>query len=1223
MKLIRAIHLNFVSKPVGLHVHQLMTAATWILIALALSHNFPALATKTEADALLRSGWWPRYMTSNTSVSHCTWLGISCDNSGSVVEINLPEPEGYYFCRETPVDLSSMDFSLLPNLTSLRLVPICFAGVIPLQICVLPKLKHLNLSNNYLIGELPLCLQNLTMLEVIDIHDNKINSSLPAKLGNLERLIYLDLSFNLLNGMIPTTLAKLKNLTYLYLQGNSLYGSIPPEMGNLTSLKFLDLQGNSFVGPIPSSIAKLRKLTHFYLQRNSFNGSIPSEIGNLTSLEFLDLHGNSFVGPIPSEIGNLTSLEFLDLHGNSFVGPIPSSIAKLRNLTYFYLQWNCFNGTIPLEIGNLTSLVYLNMKKNKFSGCIPSEIGNLKSLIELNLSSNSFTGPIPPKIGDLKSLAGLDLSFNNFSGKIPYELESLSMLSYLNLSGNSLHGLVPKFKKLHNLDCIDFSYNHLTGIVPQNLFNIRHTYFKGNEGLKIMRTELDALLLSRWWPDHITSSSLSHCMWPGISCDDSGSVFEINAQDLYYKVQRKLSRMNFSLLPNLASLRLTDNFLTGIIPLHICSLPKLRHLNLSYNELTGELPFCLQNLTMLEVIDIHVNQIVCPIPPKLGSLKRLIHLDLHENQFNCAIPSEIGLLKSLTHLDLSNNNFSREIPYELESLFMLSYLNLANNSLHGSIPKFRELSNLDYIDMSYNHLMGIVPHNLFNIRYTNFKGNEGLKFPEELDVLLWSGWWLDSIASFGESYCRWPGISCDDSQSVVGINNLQQGPYNDRVKRKLSSMNFSLLLNLVSLRLTHNFLTGKIPLQICALPKLRHLDLSSNELTGELPLCLQNLTMLEVIDIHNNQIVCPIPPKLASLKRLIYLDLHKNQFNCAIPSEIGLLKSLIHLDLSSNNFFGKIPHELESLFMLSYLNLANNSLHGSIPNFKMLLNLSYIDLSYNNLTGNIPENLAHVPHGYFQGNEDLEKNVVSKGMLMIVLIPLMATAFIFFLILGYCSMFRRRMKSKQLETIEKNGDFLSIWNYDGRIAYEDIINATEDFDIKYCIGTGGYGSVYRAQLPNGKIVALKKLHRLEAEDPSFDQSFRNEVKHLTEVRHRSIIKLHGFCLHRRCMFLVYEYMQRGSLFCALRDDIEAVELDWSKRLNIVWDMAHALSYLHHGCARSIVHRDVSSNNILLDNKMQAFLSDFGTARFLESNFLSNLTANIVGTHGYIAPALEW
>ena len=70
----------------------------------------------------------------------------------------------------------------------------------------------------------------------------------------------------------------------------------------------------------------------------------------------------------------------------------------------------------------------------------------------------------------------------------------------------------------------------------------------------------------------------------------------------------------------------------------------------------------------------------------------------------------------------------------------------------------------------------------------------------------------------------------------------------------------------------------------------------------------------------------------------------------------------------------------------------------------------------------------------------------------------------------------------------------SIQNYDGKIAYEEIIKVIEDFNIRYCIGTGGYGSVYKAQLPSGKVVSLKKIHRLEAKDPTFDMSFKNEVK---------------------------------------------------------------------------------------------------------------------------------
>ncbi|XP_057964675.1 MDIS1-interacting receptor like kinase 2-like [Malania oleifera] len=216
---------------------------------------------------------------------------------------------------------------------------------------------------------------------------------------------------------------------------------------------------------------------------------------------------------------------------------------------------------------------------------------------------------------------------------------------------------------------------------------------------------------------------------------------------------------------------------------------------------------------------------------------------------------------------------------------------------------------------------------------------------------------------------------------------------------------------------------------------------------------------------------------------------------------------------------------------------------------------------------------------------------------------------------------RKGKNTKNEASVINNGDIFSIWNYDGRIAYEDIIEATEDFNIRYCIGTGGYGSVYKAQLPSRKVVALKKLHHLEAEEPAFDNSFRNEVHMLTHIRHRNIVKLHGFCLHKRCMFLIYEYMERGSLFCALRDDDEAVKLDWIKRINIVKATTHALSYMHHDCIPPIVHRDISSNNLLLNSQFEALVSDFGTARKLYPDS-SNQTI-VAGTYGYIAPELAY
>jgi hypothetical protein len=365
---------------------------------------------------------------------------------------------------------------------------------------------------------------------------------------------------------------------------------------------------------------------------------------------------------------------------------------------------------------------------------------------------------------------------------------------------------------------------------------------------------------------------------------------------------------------------------------------------------------------------------------------------------------------------------------------------------------------------------------------------------------------------------------------------------------------------------------------------------------------------------------------LGNLTHLKEVYLQSNQINGSIPQELGNLQSLENLDLGLNFISGEAPVELGFIDHLWSLNISHNNLTGNIPN--SYVSIQTVNLSYNSLTGPIPtyfhryDTLATlIGNKYLCGDftgfppcpPTRNKSIVTKAK---ICVPIAIS--LGFLVLGGFLLCRRIVKKAQFESRKetKHGNLFSIWNYDGHIAYEDIIEATEDFDIKYCIGAGGYGSVYKAKLPGGKVIALKKLHRLEAENPTFDMSFRNEVKVLTEVCHRNIIKLYGFCLHKRCMFLVYEYMERGSLFCILNNDVEAIELDWSKRLNIIKGTAHALSYMHHECIPAIVYRDITSNNILLNNKLEAFVSDFGTAKLLDPDS-SNQTL-VAGTYGYIA-----
>ncbi|VVA39321.1 PREDICTED: MDIS1-interacting receptor like [Prunus dulcis] len=117
------------------------------------------------------------------------------------------------------------------------------------------------------------------------------------------------------------------------------------------------------------------------------------------------------------------------------------------------------------------------------------------------------------------------------------------------------------------------------------------------------------------------------------------------------------------------------------------------------------------------------------------------------------------------------------------------------------------------------------------------------------------------------------------------------------------------------------------------------------------------------------------------------------------------------------------------------------------------------------------------------------------------------------------------------------------------------------------------------------------------------------------------MKLYGFYSHRLHSFLVYKYLERGSLASLLGKDDEAKELGWSKMVNIVKGVAHALSCMHHDCLPPIVHRDISSNNILLDSEYEACVSDFGIAKFLNLDS-ANCTA-VTGTYGYVAPELAY
>ncbi|XP_056171847.1 G-type lectin S-receptor-like serine/threonine-protein kinase At1g61370 isoform X2 [Syzygium oleosum] len=183
-------------------------------------------------------------------------------------------------------------------------------------------------------------------------------------------------------------------------------------------------------------------------------------------------------------------------------------------------------------------------------------------------------------------------------------------------------------------------------------------------------------------------------------------------------------------------------------------------------------------------------------------------------------------------------------------------------------------------------------------------------------------------------------------------------------------------------------------------------------------------------------------------------------------------------------------------------------------------------------------------------------------------------------------------------------------------SFESILLATNKFNTTSKLGQGGFGSVYKGKLKDGKEVAVKRLSSTSAQGI---EEFKNEILLLSKLQHRNLVKLMGYCIEGEEQILVYEYLSNKSLDTFLFDSGKKAELDWGKRFQIIQGIARGLLYLHQDSCLRVIHRDLKVSNILLDEKMNPKISDFGLARMFESPQVLVNTHKIVGTLGYMSP----
>ncbi|MED6182762.1 hypothetical protein PIB30_031764 [Stylosanthes scabra] len=311
--------------------------------------------------------------------------------------------------------------------------------------------------------------------------------------------------------------------------------------------------------------------------------------------------------------------------------------------------------------------------------------------------------------------------------------------------------------------------------------------------------------------------------------------------------------------------------------------------------------------------------------------------------------------------------------------------------------------------------------------------------------------------------------------------------------------------NLVDLKIGDNHLSGKIPNEIGLLQSLNYLHLDGNDLTGSIPRQVVQLPKLLELNLSNNKLDGSIPSDFNTMQCLYSLDLSGNLLNGTIPSVLGELKQLQWLNLSRNNLSGSIPSSFSGMSILTFVNISHNQLEGPLPDNKAFLHASIESLKNNkglcgNVTGLVPCSSSSPTH---KSHKDLL-------LVLLLIFGVLALALCVSAVLVYILRKKASKKENQATEVPQLEEIFSIWSHDGKMAFKTIIQATENFDEKYVIGIGGQGSVYRAELPSGMVVAVKKLHpESDADDKYNVKAFRNEIKALTEIRHRNIIKLYG------------------------------------------------------------------------------------------------------------------
>ncbi|KAI9072229.1 hypothetical protein K1719_045804 [Acacia pycnantha] len=836
------------------------------------------------------------------------------------------------------------------------------------------------------------------------------------------------------------------------LQDYVVSGNIDSSLCDLQHLTYLNLNFNNFNGSkIPECIGSLGQLTELYIVECSIGGTIPRGLQNLSNLQTLSLDNNNLIVNDLEWISHLSSLRYLSLSINNLSQAIdwPSFLSKAPALSEIHLDqcalMSHVNPASFVHTNSSTTLKVLSLSSNYLDSSILPWLSNIsKVLTDLDLSYNTLDY-IPPNALNINSLEVLNLESSTLQLISPKAFSNMNSLESLYLSRNSL-GHIPSdaFTNITSLEFLDLSNNKLESSMQKSIQNLCR--------LKTLELYNNNFLdqLSDWIPqlgcaqNSIEELSLSGNPFASGPFPDFSRFSKVVTLDISNTGLHGSIPQSFGHLPYLSELSLSDNYLTGPLPVFAGPV-SLAHLDLSNNRLNCVINEThLSNLSKLTALDVSQNLIFFNFSSNwVPSFQLQIFLASSCN-FGPHFPRWLKYQRELQMLDISNASILDSIS-EWLWLNSIQYLNISHNKLYGELPK-SVLTNADYIwDLTFNNLSGPLPHfspNATVVLLSNnmFSGN----ISSICETFQGQLYYLDISSNFlsgklPDCWQQLPSLSVlrlENNHFYGAIPNSVGTLYhlqsihlnNNNLSGNLPSlMNSSDLLfidfgqnnlngtlpswigrylhNLIGLRLQANKLQGSIPTNLCNLQDLQILDLSRNNITGSIPHCFGNLSAMSNMTARSLAISYLFAGYIGDLSfmdtatltwkgedveyskilgLLKTVDLSCNYLTGEIPSAIATLVALASLNLSRNNLKGPIPFNMGQMERLESLDLSRNSLSGEIPiSFSNLSFLSVLNLSFNNLSGKIPTatQLQTFNTSSYMGNQGLCGPPLTEGCL--------------------------------------------------------------------------------------------------------------------------------------------------------------------------------------------------------------------------------------------------